>query len=242
MPEELPLRAEAELDEPLRSYWLTRLRQHVTDSYAGLGLSKFPEDLRVYEHLLWGSRASAVIEVGAQSGGSALWFRDRLASLTRYTGGGRATVVSVDLDVSEARAAVAEADATAGPSGEIVFIQADVRDPDLTERVARALPEGARCLVSEDSAHIYDTTYAALESLSTFVPPEGFFVVEDGVVDIDELRVDASWPRGVLPAVEAWLETAAGREFTPRRDLELYGVTCHPGGFLQRRAPLSHSS
>jgi cephalosporin hydroxylase len=239
VPEELPLRAEAELDEPLRSYWLTRLRQHVTDSYAGVGLSKFPEDLRVYEHLLWTSRANAVIEVGAQSGGSALWFRDRLASLARYTGAGRVTVVSVDLDVSKARAALAGADASAEPSGEIVFIQADVRDPDLAERVAGALPDGARCLVSEDGAHLYDTTYAALESLSVFVPAEGFFVVEDGVVDIDELRVDPSWPRGVLPAVRDWLETAAGREFARRRDLELYGVTCHPGGFLQRRPPLS---
>lgn len=241
MAEELPLRATAELDESLRSYWRTRLRQHVTDSYVGVGLSKFPEDLRVYEHLLWSSHANAVIEVGAQSGGSALWFRDRLVSLTRYTGAGQATVVSVDVDVSKARAAVAEADASAEPSGEIVFIEGDVRDPDLGERVARALPEGARCLVSEDSAHLYDTTYAALESLSSFVPPEGFFVVEDGVVDIAELRIDDAWPRGVLPALRDWLGTDLGREFETRRDLELYGVTCHPGGILQRQ-PLSHSS
>ena len=241
MPEGLPLRAGAELDEPLRSYWLRRLRQHVTDSYVGVGLSKFPEDLRVYEHLLWSSRANAVIEVGAQSGGSALWFRDRLVSLTRYTGAGKATVVSIDLDVSTARAVVAEADAATERSGEIVFIQGDVRDPDLAERVGRALPDGARCLVSDDSAHLYDTTYAALESLSSFVPPDGFFVVEDGVVDVDELRADANWPRGVLPAVRDWLETAAGREFAPRRDVELYGVTCHPGGFLQRRGALSGS-
>jgi cephalosporin hydroxylase len=235
MPEELPFTADAELDQPLRSYWQTRLRQHVTDSYMGVSLSKFPEDLRVYEHLLWLSRANTVIEVGAQSGGSALWFRDRLASQARYTGAGRATVISIDLDIAEARQRVAAADRVAESSGEIVFLQGDVRDPDLAERAARVLPEGARCLVSEDSAHVYDTTYAALESLSRFVPPGGFFVVEDGVVDVDVLRVNQDWPQGVLPAVRDWLANGQGAQFTTRRDLELYGVTCHPRGFLQRR-------
>jgi hypothetical protein len=38
----------------------------------------------------------------------------------------------------------------------------------------------------------------------------------------------------VLPAVREWLGGPAGRSFRSRRDLELYGVTCHPGGLLQR--------
>ena len=239
MPEHLPHAARAVLDEPLRSYWLARLRQHTSDTYAGVALSKFPEDLRVYEHLLWASRADAVIEVGAQSGGSALWFRDRLVSQARYTGAGRPTVLSIDLDVTKARETVAAADPSAEGSGEIVFIQSDVCDPHLADRVQRLLPRGARCLVSEDSAHVYDTTFAALESLSRFVPPGGFFVVEDGVVDIDELRANQDWPRGVLPAVHDWLETEHGREFEMRREFELYGVTCHPHGFLQRRGSIS---
>ncbi len=47
---------------------------------------------------------------------------------------------------------------------------------------------------------MYDTTRAALEGFARFVPPGGFFVVEDGCVDDEELRFD-EWPRGVLPAV-----------------------------------------
>jgi hypothetical protein len=39
----------------------------------------------------------------------------------------------------------------------------------------------------------------------------------------------------VLPALDAWLATSEGGEFEQRRDLELYGITCHPRGFLQRR-------
>ena len=60
-------------------------------------------------------------------------------------------------------------------------------------------------------------------------------VVYHGCVDDEDLRLEG-WPRGVLPAARDWLTTPDGQAFTVRRDLELYGVTCHPEGFLQRRA------
>ena len=79
----LPQPVKTDLDETMRDYWLKRAAQHTGDSYAGVGMSKFPEDLRVYEHLLWESAATAVIEIGAYSGGASLWFRDRLAAFAR---------------------------------------------------------------------------------------------------------------------------------------------------------------
>lgn len=88
----------------------------------------------------------------------------------------------------------------------------------------------------EDSAHTYETTWSALTGFASFVPVNGYFVVEDGCVDVEEMRLSESWPRGVLPAVEAWLATPHGSEFTLRRDLERYGLSCHPMGFLQRTA------
>ena len=88
----------------------------------------------------------------------------------------------------------------------------------------------------EDSAHTYDTTLAALEGFSRFVPVDGFMVIEDGYVDIEPMRLRRSWPHGVLPALDDWLAGPAGGAFRVRRDLELYGITSHPGGLLQRRA------
>jgi hypothetical protein len=58
-------------------------------------------------------------------------------------------------------------------------------------------------------------------------------VVEDACVDVERLRIADDWPRGVSPALQAWLDGEA-HGFVVRRDLELYGITCHPGGFLQR--------
>src|SRR5581483_1475318 len=86
------------LDDSIGTYWDSRVRQSCFDWYAGVPINKFPEDLRVYEHLLWASRADVVVEIGTDYGGSALWFRDRLATMARYrriTRPGR--VFSIDL-------------------------------------------------------------------------------------------------------------------------------------------------
>ena len=217
----------------LREYWLARAAQHTSDSYAGVPLSKFPEDLRTYEHLLWETSADTVIEIGTQAGGSALWFRDRLLANRRYGRAGRdPLVVSVDLAHASAREELERADPRWREA--IALVEGDVRDRSTVDAVAALVPQHARCLVIEDSAHEHDTTRAALDGFARFVPSGGFFVVEDGCVDVEALRLDREWPRGVLPALHEWLETPLGREFRVRRDLELYGVSCHPEGFLQR--------
>ncbi len=203
-------------------------------------MTKFPEDLAVYGHLLWATRPSVVIEIGAYHGGSALWFRDQLRTLAAYGHITHPRVISIDIDTERARTSMASAD----PDFErdISLIAGDASDPELSGRVAELIPAGTSCLVVEDAAHTYSTTSAALAGFHRFVLPGGFFVVEDGCVDVDSMRLRrslirrrAAWPRGVLPAITEWLDTPAGSEFVRRRDLELYGMTCHPGGFLQRR-------
>jgi cephalosporin hydroxylase len=224
---------EDRLSEPLLEHWRHRIYDVFSDRYAGVLTMKFPEDLRVYEHLLWDSRADAVIEIGAHQGGSALWFRDRLEALRRYRpGSAPPVVVAIDVDTSAARRNLVAVD----PAFEetIALLDGDVTDPGLPDRVAPLLPPGARCLVVEDSAHTYETTSAALRGFERFVPPGGWFVVEDGCVDIDRMRLLDDWPRGVLPAIADFLATPRGADFRVRRDAERYGVTCHPGGFLHR--------
>jgi cephalosporin hydroxylase len=232
---DLPAPVRATFGQSVREYWLDRVRQHTADRYADLPISKFPEDLRVYEHLIWISRANAVIEIGSAFGGSALWFRDRLAAFARYRPGPDPQVISIDRDIAAARGNIEATDRSFAHT--IALVEADVTEPELPDRVATLLPPDSRCLVVEDSLHVYDTTLAALRGFARFVPVGGFFVVEDGCVDVEEMRASEDWPRGVLPALRDWLETPQGKAFELRRDLELYGITCHPEGFLQRVQP-----
>lgn len=217
----------------IRDYWAARAHQHTSDRYLGIKMSKFPEDLRVYEHLLWVAGPDVVVELGTQSGGSTLWLRDRLRTLASYGAlSGPPKVVAVDVDLGAARHNVAVRDPQWAET--IAFVEGDVCDPAVRAKVGTQIRPGAVCMVIEDSAHTAATTRAALELYSDLVPPGGFFVVEDGCVDVPWMRIKDDWPAGVLPALDDWLATAQGSAFRVRRELELYGVSCHPSGFLQR--------
>lgn len=222
-------------EAPVVDYWRARERQHLRDWYAGLRIKKFPEDLRVFEHVMWLSRAQVVVELGTHLGGAALWFRDRLRTQAGY---GRVPdavrVISVDLEQDRAAALLAGADPDF--ARDITLVAGDVTDPGVADTVAAHIPAGARCLVVEDTLHDYTTTAAALRNFARFVPEGGFFVVEDGIVDDPDLR-PPGMPGGVVPAVADWLGTAQGGAFATRRDLELYGITSHPHGWLQRVRP-----
>lgn len=227
-----PPAVKADLTAPARELARQRAAQVMFETYAGLPLLKFPEDLRVYEHIMWAQRVEVVLELGVQGGGSALWFRDRLRALAGY---GRITsgrVIGLDIDVSQARTDLPRADPDY--ESEIELIEGDVTDEATVERIHALMPSGASCLVVEDLAHTYETTSAALRAFCGLVGPDGFFVVEDGIVDIEEMRIHPDWPRGVLAALEDWLRSSQGRDFRRRDDLELYGLTTNFGGYLQR--------
>jgi cephalosporin hydroxylase len=230
---------ERSLSVPLADYYHDRLLAHLDESYLGQRMRKFPEDLHSYETILWEQSLDAVLELGTGHGASALWFRDRLATLARYRSCAAPRVVSVDRNLEVARAVLAELDPDY--AGSITLLESDVRDPGLVERVTAALPAGARVLVVEDSAHMYDTTMAALTHFAHLVPPGGYFVVEDGHRDFPELFAEEipSRVNGALVAVADWLRSAAGREFAVRRDAERYLVTTNPCGWLQRATGLT---
>lgn len=142
-------------------------------------------------------------------------------------------VIGVSLDTRPAREGVSLRDPDFDRT--IQFVDGSVLDPELPEHVAELLPPGSRCLVIEDTAHEYETTAAALRGYARFVCKGGYFVVEDGVVDDPDLGDRSMGGGGVLSAVQDWLASDAGAEFEQRRDLELYGMTSSPAGWIQRR-------
>ena len=200
--------------------WRHRLVHHTSDKpYRGRGLQKFPEDLRVYQTLIEEQQPEVIVEVGTKDGGSALWFADQLRALT---GGGH--VITIDIDPVRP---LEDLDVTA--------IHGDATHPATLDQV-NTLVAGSTCMVVEDSAHTYPTTKAVLDMYAPFVTPGQWFVVEDGVVDVEELRINPHWPRGVTPAIVDFLSSPAGGDFT-RHWLDQYIITGHPGGWLQRTTP-----
>lgn len=234
-PEGLPHRIPLDLSASVGELYEAKIRQVFHDTYAGVPLLKFPEDLRIYEHLLWLNRVEVVVELGTFRGGSALWFRDRLRTLSAYGLIGAPRVITVDIEIGGALDSLGAADPTWRE--QIELHEGDVCDPALARMIKATVPPGASCLVVDDSAHTHRTTMGALEGYSELIAPGGFFVVEDTVNDIEEMRASEGWPTGVLPGIEEWLATPQGQDFEIRREVEAYGVSCFPWGFLRRRAP-----
>jgi cephalosporin hydroxylase len=231
--ERLPVPFDVDLQGPVSALWRSKINHCLTDTYAGIPLSKLPEDLRTYEHLIWLADVEVVVELGTHSGGAALWFRDRLRTLADHGRIAAPRVIAADLEIERASTLLGRV--CPHFEEEITLLAGDVTDPSLAERIRGMVPDGSSCLVIDDSAHTHATTIAALRYYSDLVQPGGFFVVEDGCEDIDEMRAIDWWPRGVIPAIREWLASDQGAPFESRRDLEMYGLTCHPEGYLQRR-------
>jgi cephalosporin hydroxylase len=175
-------------------------------------MAKMPEDLRTYEHVIWGTKPKVIVELGSGStGSSGLWFADRLDILS---GGGK--VISIE-----------KTGQVALEDPRITFIHGDLTDQKVAERVAD-LAGGADVMVVEDSRHDYNTTLAALRLYSPLVKEGQIFVVEDTIVDDKEASIFGD--HGVLPAVDAFLLEEP--RFV-RQNLDLYGITMHSGGWLQ---------
>ncbi|MFZ0041181.1 MAG: CmcI family methyltransferase, partial [Solirubrobacteraceae bacterium] len=220
-------------DGLLAGLWRARIVQQFRDTYAGIPISKFPEDLRTYEQIIWERAPQVVIEVGVQHGGSTLWLRDRLSDLQRYRSGPAPQVVGVDVDLGHARRNFSDlpGEATAG----IALIEGDIAQPSVVEEVLSAVPRDAEVFVIEDAQHDAATTLAALRALAPLIRTNGYYMVEDTCVDYEPLRLAEEWPRGCGAAVAQWLaEDPLGRRFERRPDLQAYGLTCHPGGLLRR--------
>lgn len=142
-------------------------------------------------------------------------------------------VIAVDIDLTAARESFKELPPE-GIAG-ITLLEGDIRDDDLLSEIRAMVPDGVEVLVIEDAQHDTTTTRAALRGLAPLVRAGGYYMVEDTCVDIEPLRVHPEWPRGCGTALEEWLtRDPLGRRFKRRGDLQPYGLTCHPGGLVQR--------
>ncbi|MGF1569123.1 MAG: CmcI family methyltransferase [Nodosilinea sp.] len=223
----------------LLQLWHQQVKQHHLETFRGVGLQKFPQDLWLYERLLWEVKPTVVFEVGVNQGGFSLWLAERLRSIQlhqlasanasqRPTPGVR--VVGIDIDISNAQANLVH---HADLASYICFEQVDAAHASaLTEMAQRYVSSEDSVLVIEDSAHIYATTMASLVALAPLVSLNSYFIVEDGCVDFEHLRECEQWPRGVMQAVQDFLLTHP--EFVQDSIGDCYTITCHPGGFLRR--------
>lgn len=205
-----------DLSMPLQEYWLKRLAQHHGGMYRGRSMVKLAEDLVAYQDVITEARPSLILELGTWQGGSAIWFADQMTTIL-----GSGHVVTVDV--------IAPVMPIDDPR--VTFVQTDLLD---YEDIANALVglDLTRVMVIDDAAHTFDVTLSSLRLYSPLVSVGSYFVVEDTIVDVPELRL-RSWGEcgGALQAVSKFLGEDRSFSSVPVN----HGVvSMHMGGWLRR--------
>jgi cephalosporin hydroxylase len=202
-----------------------------TTRWRGLTTFKFPQDLIVYQEIIWECRPTVIIEAGTFKGGSSAFFRDML-DLTPRTSIPK-IVVTIDLeDRRDQRAIEAMQDEHLRDrdTPNLIFVLGSSVDPLTLEKVNRYVCSSDRTMVVLDSNHSRDHVLTELEAYAPLVSVGQYLVVED--TNLNGHPVLPGFGPGPAEALEAWLPSHP--EFEVDRSRERFMVTSNPGGWLRR--------
>jgi cephalosporin hydroxylase len=181
--------------------------------YRGVHMFKNALDLMIYMQLLERLKPNTIIEIGSKSGGSALWFADTISAAGR-----KPHIVSVDLEpppVVDER---------------IQFIKGDALNLGavLTDDLLATLPRP--WVITEDSAHIYETSRAVLDFFDHRLVSGETIVIEDG------LAGEFYYVSGVCLALAGFLKASGSRYRIDNTLCDFFGynATMNPNGWLTR--------
>jgi cephalosporin hydroxylase len=189
--------------------------------FLGIPIQKNPCDLWMVQQIIYETKPDVIVETGTFRGGSALFFAHTLSG----TGLHESKVLTVDIEDACREAATL-------PLWEkhVKFIQGSSTDPKVVEWF-REQCQGKRVMVVLDSMHEKDHVLKELEMYSPLVTPGCYLIVEDS--NSDGVPV---FPGSVGPtaAIQAFLPTPAGQQFTQDVSREAMVLTFNPGGWLKK--------
>lgn len=189
--------------------------------YRGVKLWKNPFDLALYASLIWDTAPKTIIEIGSNTGGSALWFADIMKSYGRS-----GLVVSVDSE---------DHLASLPPTRDLLFLQGDGQNLSPTlDYLVPSLPRPI--MLVEDADHRPETTAAVLAWWHRHSIPSEYAVIEDG-------NAEAMYPGrhggGPLVAVHEFMAQYGDKYIIDRKYTDHFGrnVTFCPDGYIKRVSP-----
>jgi cephalosporin hydroxylase len=199
---------------------LQALQKGIMDyRYRGRAMWKCPMDLAIYAEILWDLRPRSVIELGSNTGASALWFADQLTAF----GVEGFVVHSFDIrpvtDLADPR---------------LRFGYCDVAAPaqHLPPNWLRSLPKPF--LLVDDASHQAAHVLAVLRLMDQTLAPGDYVIIEDG--SLSALGLNARYAGGPLVAIAQFLAECQGRFQIDRARCDRFGhnVTWNPEGYLRR--------
>jgi cephalosporin hydroxylase len=159
--------------------------------WLGVPIIQMPEDLIIFQEIVYKTQPDLIIETGVARGGSIIFW----ASIQRLCGI-TGKVLGVDIDIREhARNAINNSNF----KGEINLIEGSSVENKVVDSVKSIVSQHKRIMVVLDSNHTHEHVLSELEIYSKFVSKDCFLIVLDTVIDDLKIDPDRPWGPGSSP-------------------------------------------
>lgn len=177
--------------------------------WAGVPIIRLPDDILVFQELVWDYRPQRIVETGVARGGSLL-----LGTAMQRMAGLEPSVLGIDIAIyPHTRRALDSHPLATG----IHLLESDSRAESAVDTAREFLGDAERALLVLDSNHTHDHVLGELRALAPLLPVGSYVLVADTIVEEfpEGYYQDRSWDRGNNPL------TAARAFLAERSDFDL---------------------
>ncbi len=189
-----------------------------SDTYfMGKKVFKCPNDLWVYQEILWEVKPDVIIECGTFHGGSALYYA-KLYDIMNIEG----EIITIDVDAMP----------DMPEHKRIIYLSGSSVSPEILEKVKLLIKDKKKVMVILDSDHTKGHVLKELEMYHNFVSRDSYLVVEDSNLNGHPVYSGFGQGPGPMEALEEFL--LKHPEFAVDKSKEKFLMTFNPSGYLRR--------
>jgi len=182
--------------------------------WLGVPILKYPEDLFVYQEMIYQLKPNVILDIGTFNGGSALYYAT-LFDLMKIDSG---RVISVDIERKEGL-----------PNHpRITYLLGSSTSDAILKQIKELIRPGEKVMAFLDSDHTAQNVLKELRAYSQIVTKGSYLVVEDS--NINGHPVHSEFGPGPMEAIHEFLNE--NTEFQIDKSREKFLLTVAPDGFL----------
>lgn len=185
--------------------------------FMGKKVFKCPNDLWIYQELLWEIKPDLIIECGTFHGGSTLYYA-KLFDVMDLQG----EIITIDVDAMPDM-----------PKHErITYLLGSSVSPEIIEKVRDLANDKKTVMVILDSDHSKDHVLKELELYHNFVTKGSYLIVEDSNINGHPVYSGFGQGPGPMEAMQEFLPSHP--EFEIDKSKEKFLMSFNPNGYLKR--------
>lgn len=189
-----------------------------SDTYfLGKKVFKCPNDLWIYQEMLWDTKPDVIIECGTFHGGSALYYA-KLFDIMDTVG----EIITIDVDRMP----------DMPHHKRITYLAGSSISAEIIEKVKEFIKNKHMVMVILDSDHSKEHVLKELELYHGFVTKDSYLIVEDSNLNGHPVYSGFGQGPGPMEAIEEFLPKHP--EFTPDKSKEKFLMSFNPNGYLRK--------